>query len=397
MVSSSLIRNLLNRIAIFPVKHVMHLAKSRRNEAPPNGALRLTIVFLIPPLLLLIDYYFYPIIYSTNVENDGLDVNLNTLLVERTMRLGTYQAHDIHASIDDIRDTRYLDFLNAQSNALIISAFISDDKERGLSGALQNAVLYRLQTAAPNDYVAIKQRFKQMKKFTPGQVVDISLHIPPEQYGRFPLNELLIVALPQGRPDPDHVEAGLRRALTIADRKNITNVVIPFVGTRWNDHGNGSLSLSIFFNAFFRSIPLASGKEPLYLSFYYNSPTYQLEDAVRALNATWQQILTDAGESHKLYRVDIRIIILFLELCFVVCSFFIQLTAKNVLIVALAFGGLAYGSKTWVDMLIQTNEGAAFSVKLLVFAVISSCFPLIVTWNPKDIFTPRSESRREET
>ena len=59
------------------------------------------------------------------------------------------------------------------------------------------------------------------------------------------------------------------------------------------------------------------------------------------------------------------------------------------MIIALAFGGLAYGSKTWVDMLIQADEGSAFGVKLLVFAVIASCFPLIVTWNPKDVFTPR--------
>jgi hypothetical protein len=48
-------------------------------------------------------------------------------------------------------------------------------------------------------------------------------------------------------------------------------------------------------------------------------------------------------------------------------------------------------------MLIQANEGAAFGVKLLIFAVIALCFPLIVTWNPKDIFTPRSDSRQEET
>jgi hypothetical protein len=266
MVSSSLIRLLLNRIAILPIRHMMHLAKSRRSEAPRNGALRLIIVFLIPPLLILIDYYFYPLIYSINVKNEGLDVNLNTLLVEGTMRLGTYQAHDVYASIDDIRDIHYLGFLNAQPTALIISAFISDDKERDLSGALQNAVLYRLQTASPNDYLAIKQRFKQMKKLTPGQVVDISLHIPPEQYSHFHLNELLIVALPQGRPDPHHIEAGLRRALTIADRKNISNVVIPFLGTRWNDHGNSSLSLSNFFDAFFRSIPLASRQRaPLFV------------------------------------------------------------------------------------------------------------------------------------
>jgi hypothetical protein len=74
----------------------MHLAKSRLPQAPRNGALRLTIVFVIPPLILLIDYYFYPLIYSTKVETEGSEVNINTLLVERTMRLGTYQAHDIY-------------------------------------------------------------------------------------------------------------------------------------------------------------------------------------------------------------------------------------------------------------------------------------------------------------
>jgi hypothetical protein len=262
---------------------------------------------------------------------------------------------------------------------------------------LQNAVLYRLQTVAPNDYVAVKQRFRQMKKFTPGQVMDISLHIAPEQYSDFPLNELLIVALPRGKPDPQDIKTGLRRALTIANRKGVSNVVIPFLGTRWNDHGNGSLSLPTLFNILFKSIPLSSREARLYLSFYYNSPTFQLEDAARALNTAWQQTLTDSGQSRVLYRLDFRVIIIFLEFCFLVCSFFVQLTAKNVLIIALAFVGLAYGSKTWVDMLVQADEGAAFRVKLLVFAVIALCFPMIVTWNPKDIFTARSESRPEET
>ena len=53
-----------------------------------------------------------------------------------------------------------------------------------------------------------------------------TLHILPEQYKHFPINELLIVALPQGRPDPHHVEAGLRRAFAIADRKNISSRIL---------------------------------------------------------------------------------------------------------------------------------------------------------------------------
>jgi hypothetical protein len=111
MVSSSFIRHFLNQIAIPPIKRVMHLAKSRLRQAPRNGTLRLTIVFAIPPLMLLIDYYFYPLIYSTKVQIEGLEVNINTLFVERTMRLGIYQAHDIYASIDDVRATDYLGFL----------------------------------------------------------------------------------------------------------------------------------------------------------------------------------------------------------------------------------------------------------------------------------------------
>jgi len=106
-------------------------------------------------------------------------MSLNNLLAEGTMKLGTYQAYDIYVSIDDIRDTAYLNFLSGRPNALIISAFISDDEHK-LTGALQSAVLYRLQTVAPEDYVHIKQQFGQMKEFSAGQVVDISLHIRQE-------------------------------------------------------------------------------------------------------------------------------------------------------------------------------------------------------------------------
>jgi hypothetical protein len=94
-----------------------------------NGMFRLSIVLLIPILLLGLDFWFFPLLYSIHVPNAGENLNLNKLLAEKKMRLGTYQAYDIYVSIDDIRDPANLDFISGRPNALIISAFISDDDD----------------------------------------------------------------------------------------------------------------------------------------------------------------------------------------------------------------------------------------------------------------------------
>ena len=157
--------------------------------------------------------------------------------------------------------------------------------------------------------------------------------------------------------------------------------------TRWDDAGKSSLSLPDFFKVVFSNIPLAQNSGHIYFSFYSNWPTYQLEDATQALNVNWEQTLAQSGERHKLYRLDIRIIVCLLGLCYLVCAFFVRLTIKNVIIIGLAFLGIAYGSKTWIDFVIQGDEQLAIWVKLTVFTIIALGFPAIAVWNPKDIFT----------
>jgi hypothetical protein len=365
----------------------------RRNKFRENTSLRLVLVLFLPILLLGIDFYFFPIFYSAHVDNENMD--LNDLLIKRSIRLGIYRAHGIHVSIDDINDPQYLDFLKSQPNALIISTFI--DSDHSASGALQSVVLHRLQVEAPGDYLVLKTALDGVKEFTRGQVIDIALHIPTKNYHRFPLNEILVVALPRGHPDAADVEAGLRRALQIADRKKISNIFVPCLATRWDDNGKNSLSLSDFFIIFFKAIPQAERPHRLYVSLYYGWPTFQLEDATEALNAAWQETFTDSEGVSQFYRLDIRLILCLLALCLVICAFVVQLTVKNVLIISVAFVGLAYGSKTWIDLLIQGDEHLALFVKIGVFTAIALTFPVLVTWNPKDIFAAKPDVTDQET
>jgi hypothetical protein len=293
-------------------------------------------------------------------------------------------------SLDDITDSRYLNFLSGKPNALIISAFFENNKT---FGELQNAVLKRLRTESPNDYVAVTDKFQDLQDFSAGQVLDIPLHIPENNYRRFSVDDLLVINLPManGHPNPKYVETGLKEALNIADRKNFVNIVVPCLVARWNDTGENSLYLSEFFRIFFKSVPLAEKFDRIYLSLYYGWPTLQLESATRALNAAWQETMMRSTEGVKLYRVDFRLIMCFLEVCLIVCAFIVRFTFKNTLIIVVGFVGLAFGSKTWIDSIVEQESGMALLVKFAVLSVLALAFPIIVTWNPKDIFAQKAD------
>jgi hypothetical protein len=113
-----------------------------------NGPWRWLMVLVAPLLALGVDFYFFPLAFSLKIVHK--EVSLNEILADQQYLLGTFRAHHILVSVDDIQDTEYLPFIGGGPNALVISAFASGDRRQtAVEGMLQRAVSSRLKILSP--------------------------------------------------------------------------------------------------------------------------------------------------------------------------------------------------------------------------------------------------------
>jgi len=349
---------------------------------------RRTIVILIPALVLAADFLFFPTLFETRPRLST--ASLGAILTNRTLLLGNYRGHRIFVSVDDISDPGYLAFLNRHSTALIISAFV--EKGSPVGGALQSAVLAKLSALAPQDYLRLEDELAPSRNFAAGEVLDFELHLPVGAYSKFRIDRLLIVILPIGHPDPDNLRSAIPEVMNIARRKGIANVIFPPLATNWTNESNGNaLTEGEFFRVFFESLPVQPHPRNVYLSLFKGWPSLELEKATAGLNSAWRDCVQKTEASFPVYRWDFRVTFAFLELCLIVCSSSVKFTLKNVTLIIVSFLGLALGTNATLDFLTQ-GHGPIFRVAIQIFLLVSLAFgfPVIATWNPKDIFDKAS-------
>ena len=110
-----------------------------------NSVKRLLAISLVPVALFALDFVESPILIDTAVETTA--AHLEKILSKDAVSLGRFRGHHVFVSADDIIDPKYLAYLRERPSALIVSAFVNQraDDEKGISGALVEAVLSKLQ------------------------------------------------------------------------------------------------------------------------------------------------------------------------------------------------------------------------------------------------------------
>ncbi len=69
------------------------------------------------------------------------------------------------------------------------------------------------------------------------------------------------------------------------------------------------------------------------------------------------------------------------------CSFSATYTLKNFVIIALSFVTLGFSAGKWVaPLVVEQGAGAQLLVQIVILVVLAIAFPIIVTWNPKEVF-----------
>jgi len=125
----------------------------------------------------------------------------------------------------------------------------------------------------------------------------------------------------------------------------------------------------------------------VYLSLYKSWPTFQLENAVSALDSAWESVAVEAAEVIPIHNRDTRLAEIFLLPCLISCGLLIKLNIKNLTIISISFFSLALGLKAALDTIaLGQNAGMRLVTQIGLLTILAIGFPLIVRWNPKDIF-----------
>lgn len=347
-----------------------------------NSWKRRFLFVLVPVLILVIDYKFFPVVFETYSEDKTADITY--LLTNQSQSLGRYKGHQISVSLDDIRGPEFLNHLKEKANGLVVSVF--SDEDDFVSGPLLRAAMQQLQKLSSNDHRKIVDRLKRKGGLRAGEVIPFPLALPADKYKQFPVDVLLVVVFESGNVEEEELGLGIKSVLNLAQRQEVTNLVLPCLGVNWE--AQPKMTFSEFFKIVFDN--LSAGDRPLhlYLSLYRQWPSYLLEEAVAGLNGSWEaDIQKPASPGPSIYRRDLRLTLVFLALCIFVCSFFARLTVLNFLAIGLSFVGISLGGHGLIDLFAQGYPATfRFFLQIAILIVLAFGFPFIVTWDLKSIF-----------
>lgn len=346
-----------------------------------------------PAVLLLCDFWWFPVAFSFH----GLvkSINATSLITDRIAELGTYNGHAIYVSLDSIDRDDFLDYVKGSSNAIVISYFAESEATdpRLFKGALARELETKLKSISPETQRAYIDQLDSLIKRPPGDVSKLVVSIPPDSYRRLPIGSVYAVMVDiQGESNQRVLFKAIPQTVEQAHRDNIFSLVFPCIGYNWDN--KNSPTFDEFFAPLFSSLGADGAPRHIYIPLYSEWPTFTLEQAVKSLNHCWEKTANPSmrGSLLTLYRGDYRWSLFFLVVCLFVSSFYAQLTFKNFLIISVSFIAMATAAIKTVESLTEGHAATICAIaKMVTLGFLAVTFPVLVNWNPKDVFSQERE------
>ena len=345
-------------------------------------------LILLPIVILIGDYTSFPSLFENRMLTNR--VSVTSILNHQVVLFGTIKGHDISIAIDRISNEKYLSYVKGDSNALVISHYVYEKSEGAAMGALGQAVLSKLMQISPDDGRRFRDLVDQFEGLSPGSILELDLHVPQDQYDRFPIKHLFVLLIEHGdvRMSEGIFSQGISNVFNKAVERNVSSLIIPCLGYSWqNKH---SISFDGCFGPVLQSLP--SSPSNIYLSLYSDWPTFALEQATASLNRVWENSYRQAkyGNLQIPYRGELRSTLILLSICLLVSSFSVYLTFKNFFIISITFIGLKIGSGSFIDFVSQDHSVSfRFYIQTFILFIIAVGLPIFAHWNPQDIFDKR--------
>lgn len=359
-------------------------SKAPRRKSRKAQLKRLLLV-VFPLLLLSLELVVYPIFFET--RDASSDFSGAQLVRAGSASLGTFKAHRIYVSLDDIGDPNYLSFATKSpeddhacwsrghrvGNTLAISIV---DMGNGWGGNLLSRVLHKLESLSSGDRDRIIDLLQQARS-SPNDVLWYDFRdIATTNRQSFPIDHLLLLKLDEQKKET--YPKRMRELLDLAGQERLSSLVLPCLGRNPEAKSKDWLSCTDTYAALFEDLKLGQSPRGIYLSFYkrWSDPTITQEAG--SLGAAWKSALANeeqkSGVLPVIYQADLRLMLLFLSVCLLVCSLRIELSFKNVVIVCFSFVPAALGLQDKVAPLLSevVQSSPAWVIKCLLLAILST-------------------------
>jgi hypothetical protein len=372
-------------------------------KAPTQKARALRIqrwlLISLPLLLLGIDIAISPIFLESSGSSSGLSAAL--LVSKGVVYLGNFRSHRIYVSLDDISDSAYPGFVQHREEdgqaawgrkrrtgtALAISIV---KVEEGWTGSLLTSLLHKLAVAAPDDHDKLIDRLGLAQTETSDVLWYDFSETSSATSPSFSVDHLLLLKLHDQKKEIFASE--LQELLSLAGQEHLSELVLPCLGSDSDIKGRDRLSCADTYTASFQGLGSGESPESLYFSLYKRWPDVIIAQELESLNGAWKSALareaTKYGPIPILHEADVRLMLLFLSVCLLTCSFRIQLTFRNFLIICVSFIPVALELQDKLTPLISQlfESSPAWAIKSSLLAVLSSGYLFFISFDIKNLF-----------
>jgi hypothetical protein len=343
----------------------------------------LTALILTPWFLLAADVFLFPDFVETRIKTENFSVQ--DLLSSKSVELGKFHLHRVQVSIGNIGDQEYLTRLCKSSNALAIAMFPSklpNDVGLGsfgrrvlgiLSGEDQRALLAELSNLrnSPLGMLGAPVELQKRGETSPLACIDRIYVIKAEEGSSSEATQALRTGLVEMFKSIDRSSKGLI----------VPTLTVPPTALGTQQFGD-------LFHCLFDALAASKLPHNVDISFYDQWTSPVLQSATSALNTEWQQRAQDEKiAGRRFYRLDLRLFLAFLPLCFLVSARRIAMSLKTVAIISCAFAALILSSFSVLTTLADGEYGTLlFSTKVAIALVEAVFFPSIVQWGAEKLF-----------
>ena len=177
------------------------------------------------------------------------------------------------------------------------------------------------------------------------------------------------------------------QVLRYAEHDNISNLIVPCLAYNWED--KNTVTFDEFFDPLLTGLAKTGPPQQVYIPLYAGWPTLVLEEALRSLNHSWDDIVSISEPPvWRLYRTEFRGTLFFLLVCLVISSFSIPITIKNFLIITSLFVAMTAAASRPAAVLTQGQSTLVHTiVQLCIWVSLAVGLRFFANWNPRSIFT----------
>jgi len=332
--------------------------------------------------LLAVDVGLFPDFVEDRFTRAALPAT--ELVQNRSVEMGKYHVHRLTVSYGHIGDARWTATIAADVSAVTVSAFSARGLERVAIGRLTNTLLTSLPDAEAAELV---QLIQNSPTYSPGKVQVLALKKSPRTSPPTPrFIFLLRAARGADREAKDALKAGIAELFQHAATRSVSTLWLP---TLTIDPGEqDSPAFDEFFAYLFDALRTSASPRHVDVSLFDGWSSPQLEAAVAAFNAHWTAATqARSGAAPKLYRFQLRLLLLGLAIALFVSGRQTTLTLKTACIITSAFFLMLLGAFKTVETL---AEGLSYDMNAAAMVVMTLAaafgFPSIIQWSAKDLF-----------